>query len=386
MVFSRLPVVHRFWMGGVLAALAGFALGFLLWSWQQGLAPAPEAYPLLRLWHARLQILLFIGSFLLGFALQSGPHVLGGPPPPSRPLLRLLPLLWLGGGISLAFPDGLMGLLGNLLLSIAYLGAIHFLWGISRRGDPLRRQSRAIPLTASFFPLALAPWLALDAPDMALWVLWCGPVTSGLVAGQQLIQNVLGGRLLQGGVARLFALVLLSAWLLSSLATFSSHGSWQWAGIAWLGVLLLLAMGTDLLRAVRQSGLASINITLLLGFAAAFAAALWLALGETLPLDGAVHLLGAGMLTTLIVGVAARVVGFFVGIPTLNDRLLSYLLLFWAAISLARVATSLGGRIADIHLFALMGGGILLLLFWSARVTLRLWQIEQKIQPELWKQ
>ncbi|MEO5349403.1 MAG: NnrS family protein [Magnetococcus sp. YQC-3] len=381
MLFSRLPVVHRFWMGGVLAAILGFALGFLLWSWQQGLLPPAEEYPLLRLWHARIQILLFIGSFLLGFALQSGPHVLGGPPPPSRPLLRLLPPLWLGSSLSLS-GEGWLFFLGNLLISVAYLGAVYYLWGITRAGDPLRRLPRAIPLTLSFLPLAVAPWLALENPEMALWVLWCGPVSSALVAGQQLIQNVLGGKLLQGGMGRLFALALLLAWLLSTLAAFTGQGSWQWAGGAWLLVLVLLAVGTDLLRAVGKLGLASINITLVLGFAAAFAAAIWL-VWPGVPLDGVVHLLGAGMLTTLIIGVAARVVGFFVGIYTLNDRLLSYLLLLWAAIALARVATPLGGRLPEHGFFGLILAGSLLLLGWSWRVILRLRQIEDKITPDL---
>ncbi len=379
MVFSRRPVVHRFWAGGVVAAVIGFGLGFFLWSWQQGLLPVVDGYPSLKSWHARLQLLLFAGSFLLGFALQSGPHVIGGPPPPARPLLRLLLLLQIGFVVSVPFDA-----VGNLLISMACLWAVYLLLRITLGGDPLRRLPRGIPLTASFLPLAVAPWLPLDHADMAIWVLWCGPVTSALVAGQQLIQNVLGGRLLQGWPARGFALALLVAWTVTTLAAFVSGVFWSWAGMAWLVALTLLMIGTDLLRAAGRFGLASINVTLVLGFACAWLSALWLAwMGESLPLDGVVHLLGAGMLTLLILGVAARVVGFFSGVATLNDRLLCYLLPVWGMVALARVGTALGWPISQTGLRILMGVGILILILWATRVAGGLWRISRKITPEL---
>ena len=377
MTFSRLPVVHRFWLGGVVAALLGFALGFALWAWQQGLLPVPPLYPHLQLWHARIQILLFIGSFLLGFALQSGPHVVGGPPPASRSLLRLLPLLWLGFGLSLA-PFIWLIALGNLLISLTYLAAAYFLLRITLQGDPLRRLPRGIPLAASLLPLAIAPWLALDQAEMALWVLWCGPATTALVAAQQLIHNVLGGKCLQGGLTRLFAALLLIAWLLSSLATFSNAPFWPWAGLAWLAVLTILALGSHFPHAVWQCGWTSINLTLLLGFATALACALGLT-QPGLPLDAAVHLLGAGMLTSLVLGVAARVARFFSGMSVLNDRLLSALLLLWNGVVLARISTTLGWYIPyhGLHIGIVLGS--LLLTLWSLRIALRLWQIEQTI-------
>ncbi|MEO5362951.1 MAG: NnrS family protein [Magnetococcus sp. DMHC-8] len=383
MVFTRRPVVHRFWVGGVISALIGFGMGFFLWAWQQGLLPVPAFYPHIKLWHARIQIILFAGSFLLGFALQSGPHVIGGTPPPARHLLRLLLPLWSGFVISLLF-DGWLLTLGNLLVTLACLGAVYFLVRITLSGDPLRRLQRGIPLTISFLPLAISPWLALDNPDQALWVLWCGPVTSALVAGQQLIQNVLGGKLLQGNMARLFAGGLLAAWLVTTLAAFVNPAFWPWAGLAWVVVLALLLIGTDFLRAAAVFGLASINVTLVLGFAAALACAMWLAWSGPAPaLDGPVHLLGAGMLTLLILGVAARVVSFFADRAALNDRLLCYLLLLWGLLALARVGTALGRPLPQPVLAGLILLGTLLLILWSTRLAISLWRISRKITPAL---
>ncbi|MEO5339977.1 MAG: NnrS family protein [Magnetococcus sp. MYC-9] len=383
MVFSRRPVVHRFWLGGMMAATVGFGLGFLLWSWQQGILPADVLYPQARLWHARIQIVWFLGSFLLGFALQSGPHVVGGTPPAARSVLRLLLLLQVGFVLSLF--DGWLEVVGNGLVSMAYLGAVHVLWHIARTGDPARRLSRGIPLTVSFLPMAVAPWLALDNAGLALWVLWCGPVTTSLVAGQQLIQNVLGGTFLQGSVGRLFAGSLLVAWILSTLASLGVVSSWQWAAGAWLAVLLFLAGGTQFPQAVRRSGFSAMTVTLTVGFTIAFASALWLAWpGESNPpLDGAVHLLGAGTLTLFILGVAARVAGFFSGVMVLNDRLLCYLLLLWAMVALARVGTALAWHPGRMGLIALMLTGSTLLLLWSVRMAVCLRRISRKITPEL---
>ena len=57
MNFSRMPVVHLFWGGGLIGAVVGFTLGFVLWMWLQGILDIPESYLLLKLWHGRFQIL-----------------------------------------------------------------------------------------------------------------------------------------------------------------------------------------------------------------------------------------------------------------------------------------------------------------------------------------
>ena len=383
MTFSRLPIVQRFWMGGIVAAVVGFGLGFLLWSWQLGLVPMADAYFNAKHEHARIQILLFAGSFLLGFALQSGPHVVGGQPPSSKLLLRLLPPLWIGFFLTLISQPTLT-FIGNGLMSLTYLGAATFLLSITLHGDPSRRLSRGFPLAASFLPLAIAPWLPLDSAEMALMILWCGPMTSALVAGQQLIQNVLGGSLIQGRIIPLFILALFCAWFLSITAVFTSWGSWQFAGIAWLVVLSSVIVGTHLLSATWHYGLNAINVTLFLGFAIAFACALLLLLEpKNLPQDAVLHLLGAGVIAPLIFGVVTRVAGFFSGCAVLNDRLLVYLLFLWSLVVATRSLTPLGWVSSSDWTWAMIIIGSSIVLLWSFRAGLRLWQINQQISPEL---
>ncbi|MBF0321924.1 MAG: hypothetical protein HQL62_03090, partial [Magnetococcales bacterium] len=88
---TREPVAHRFWGSGLIALAGGFSLGIILWCQQWGLLPWTPLYPELRHLHGRMQLILFAGSYILGFALQAGPHVIGGTPPPSPSLLRRYP-------------------------------------------------------------------------------------------------------------------------------------------------------------------------------------------------------------------------------------------------------------------------------------------------------
>lgn len=385
MTFSRIPIVHRYWTGGLFAALIGFALGFLLWTWQQGIsASIPDIYSDLKLWHARIQILLFVGSFLLGFALQSGPHVVGGQPPPSRTLLFLLPLLWIGFLLTTVSMT-IISSIGNLLITLAYGGAAYFLFRITRHGNPQRRLPRGIPLAASFIPLAIAPWLALDQSDKALWVILCGPVTSALVAAQQLIQNVLGGTLLQRRVATLFFITLLVAWILSGVAVFTPWDSWQLAGIAWSITLIVLIIGSSFIRVAAGFGFAAINVTLIIGMGSTLLCTMLVAItGTNLSLDIAVHILGVGGISTLILGVVARVASFFSGKMVLNDRLVSYLLLVWFGLAMTRAVTPLDWVSQDMVQIMMMAGAVIILI-WVVRVGLRLLQIDQQLPPELTK-
>ncbi|MBF0181711.1 MAG: NnrS family protein [Magnetococcales bacterium] len=372
MNFTRLPIVHRFWYGGLAAGLAGFFLGFGLWLWQHGQLGIAGDYFFFKLLHARIQIEGFVGSFLLGFALQSGPHVTGGKPPASEILLKLLYLLW--AGLALLFlPVSWLAVVGSLLVSGAYGGAGYLLLRVTLAGNPALRIPRGLPLALGMGLMAITPWLELDDPGVALFVLWCGPVTVALVAAQQLIQNVVGGRFLQKGTALAFALALLAAWLVSGAAAFAGWGSWRLAGVAWLVVLAILLIGTDYPRAAWRFGWASIQVTLSLGFAYALATASLLAVQGAM-LDSAVHLLAAGMLTTLIMGVTVRVAGFFSAGAVLPDRLATILLVAWGVIALVRAFSPVWPMEERwIALVSLLGGAIL--LTWGSRTAYRLSRI-----------
>ncbi|MBF0296457.1 MAG: NnrS family protein [Magnetococcales bacterium] len=372
MNFTRVPIVHRFWYGGLAAGLAGFFLGFGLWLWQHGQLGIAGDYFFFKLMHARIQIEGFVGSFLLGFALQSGPHVTGGKPPPSELLVKLLYLLW--AGLALTFlPVSWLAVVGNVLVSGAYGGAGYLLLRVTLAGNPALRMPRGLPLALGMGLMALTPWLQLDDPGVALFVLWCGPVTVALVAAQQLIQNVVGGRFLQKGTALAFALALLVAWLVSGGAAFAGWGSWRLAGVAWLVVLAILLMGTDYPRAAWRFGWAAIQLTLTLGFAYALGTALLLSAHGAM-LDSAVHLLAAGMLTTLILGVTVRVAGFFSAGAVLPDRATAILLVVWGMVALVRVFSPVWPMEESRIVWVSVLGGLVLLL-WGGRTAYRLSRI-----------
>ncbi|MBF0126807.1 MAG: NnrS family protein [Magnetococcales bacterium] len=377
MNFTRMPVVHRFWYGGLVAALAGFVLGFGLWTWQHGYLLVEWNYFLVRLWHARIQIEGFVGSFLLGFALQSGPHVAGGQPPPSSVLLQILPVLWAGLLLSLS-PYDPVALVGQVLVSGAYGAAGYFLLRVTLGGNPMLRVPRGIPLAAGITLMATTPWLELDDPGIALFILWCGPVTVAMVAGQQLINNVLGGRVLQGSWGIGFTGLTLLAWLLSAMAAFHAQGSWRLAALAWLAQMAVLLAGTGFVPALRNAASwLSIHVTLTSGLAFGLASALVLLAGEGLALqDVALHLLAAGMLTTLIVGVSVRVAGFFSAGAVLPDQLTSYLLLLWAVVAGVRSLSPLL-PMEEYWTVALSLLGMLLLLVWGGRTAYRLTRIHR---------
>ncbi|MBF0614957.1 MAG: NnrS family protein [Magnetococcales bacterium] len=379
MTFTRQPVVQRFWYGGLLIGLIGFALGFALWMWQHGTLNIQGDYFFWKHEHARLQIAGFLGSFLLGFALQSGPHVTGGKPPESRYLLWLCHLLWTG--VAITFLPAPWSTIGQIMISVTYAGAGLFLLQVTRAGNPRLRLPRGYPLAAGMTLMSLSPWLPLDEPAIALYLLWCGPVTMALVAAQQLIQNVIGGQWLQDRPAIHFISSLILAWGSSALAAFTPVGSWQLSGLFWLTTLMLLLHGTGFIPAAWRLGWKSINVTLSLGFAHAIICALWLILADG-HLDVAVHLLGAAFLTTLIIGVTVRVAGFFSAGAVLSDHVTSLLLGGWAIIAWVR-AFSPVWPMDEIWTAWISVGGALILGLWGVRTGHRLMQIRTLVPVAL---
>ncbi|MBF0195103.1 MAG: NnrS family protein [Magnetococcales bacterium] len=380
MTLSREPIVNRFWATGLVGLCLGFILGFMLWLWQQGIMETPDDYFTFKIAHAKIQILLFAGSFLLGFALQAGPHVIGGPPPPSKNILFYLPMLWVGIALSMV-PDPMLSLIGNAMTSFAFAGPAFLLLGITMAGMPHFRIPRGIPISASFVILALAPWLDLNDPDIALFVIWCGPVTAALVAAQQLTNNVLGGKLLQGNSSVLFLSALYMAWLLTAVSAFLDSIYWHFSGIAWVVVLYIQAKKTELLLSAIRYNFSAIQVTLLLAFAGLFASAIMpIVHGEDFMADAAVHLLGAGVITILILGVAARVASFFCGQMVLPDRALIYLLFAWSILAIARTITPYGIGSTGL-IMGTMHLGTFLLIIWVVPMARNIVKIGQQFPP-----
>lgn len=359
----------------------GFSLGYLLWLMQTGNVPLSDHYSAYKLLHARIQIIGFAGSFLLGFALQAGPHIVGGSPPPLSHVIPFIPSLWLGlllGEIHFSF----ISIIGNLLISVAFVGPSLLLFKITLTGDPQWRFSRGIPMATAFLLLSTSPWLALDNSENVLFILWCGPITIAMVAGQQLIKNVLKGDKLVGKKAFIFLAFLALAWLATAMATFTPVFPRTVSGLAWLAVLVTLVWGTHFISTVAKFGFAAISVTLSLGLAGMMVAAtMMLVMNQELPVDAVVHLLGAGVITVLILGVVSRIVGFSSGKWLFSDLAVSVAVLVWAGVASLRVMTGIGettGKLL-VPLGVITGG--MLLTGWGIRVAWRIYEISNRPYP-----
>jgi hypothetical protein len=168
------------------------------------------------------------------------------------------------------------------------------------------------------------------------------------------------------------------AWLTTGLAAFSDTGSWSLSGAVWLVVLFIQINGTNLVPAALRYNFSAIQVTLLLAFTGMIASALMpLLTGDDFMTDAAVHLLGAGVITILILGVAARVAGFFCGKAVLPDRGIIYMLFAWSLLAIVRTMTPMGWSdpgwtMGTLHL------GLLLLLIWVVPMADRLIRIGQQ--------
>ncbi|HAT51025.1 MAG: NnrS family protein [Nitrospirae bacterium] len=382
MNYTRRPILHHFWAGGLVAMVLGFSLGFLLWMMQTGIMDVAEGYQSFRLWHVRIQILGFAGSFLLGFALQAGPHVVGGTPPPFRHVIPHVPILWIGLLLSSITTSATMVTVGNACITLAFVGPVVLLLKITLNGDPQLRFARGIPLVIAFLVLAAAPWLDLANSETALFVLWCGPITAALVAGQQLIHNVLHGKKLSGKLGLTLFILLCLAWLTTAMATFAHLWPWSIPGLAWLVSLSMVIWGTQFIPAIKQFGFAAISLTLSTGFLGiAVTAIMMLGWPEGIPVDSMVHLLGAGVITVLILGIVSRVTGFFSGGAVFSDAAVSGAILIWSAIATFRVITSMSSHVNDGLVIISVGLGGTLLTLWGIRVAWRLRTISQAPYP-----
>jgi hypothetical protein len=390
MPFTRQPLVHRFWYGGMLAMIPGFGLGFLLWltlhaglpaTWMDAADGNMDFHQL----HARLQLIWFTGSFLLGFALQAGASVLGSPPPSIQLATWLLVPLWAGFLLTLTGHPVLIWS-GQVLTTLAIWAGVALLVRMARHGAPERRWGIGFPLAGGIAWLGVAPWLPVEQPGWGMAMLWLGPMSTIFGAAQQLIANVLGGQRMAGRVAQGFAVLLVTGWGLTLLAAMTGKsGMWQAAGVLWLLLTVYYSAATGLVLALFRAtaaGAQVVRMVIACGILIPLLAAAGMVLAGAASLDGVdarhadaiLHLLALGSITPLILGIAARVASFFSGGYVVPDPWLRLLLLVWLGIMLLRVMAPLVTLPSWLITLSTLTGSVLLLV-WMAGLGWRLWQI-----------
>ena len=332
---TRIPVFHRFWGAAILAAFfIGFPLGSWIWAVLNGIVDSALFYEELKTVHLTVQVFVFFGLFVAGFALQSGAHVLGGSPPKSEQVIWIYPLILLGVLLR-CIPLGNVQIAGNMFITAGNLWLLFVMVRIALGGDKERLIPIAGLFVGGFLVLAAAPWLDINQPAQGFFVLWSGIFLIVLAAGQQLIANVLGAKRFNQFGGSLFALSAFASVVTLGMTVFTGVNLPQLTGILMALTVLSYIGFLGVIPALIQTGFTSLVLAFAFNFFWALTIAFSLIFADP-AWDAIVHILALGSITTMILAVAARVLGFFSGKVALSEGALTLLIIGWQLVPLFR--------------------------------------------------
>jgi len=374
---TRIPVFHRFWGAAILAGLLiGFPLGSWVWSVLNGIIGNANLYGELRDIHLTVQVFVFFGLFVAGFALQSGAHVLGGSPPKSEQVIWIYPLILLGVLLR-CIPSGNVQVAGNVLITAGNLWLLFVMLRTALGGDKTRLVPIASLFVIGFLVLAAAPWLDISQASQGFFVIWSGIFLIVLGAGQQLIANVLSAKRFKPVGGMLFALTALASVVALGLTVFTGLDLPQLTGILMALTVISYVGLLGVIPALIKTGFTSLVIgfafnffwALTIAFALIFADPAW---------DAILHILALGSITTMIIAVGARVLGFFSGKAALSEGALTVLIVGWQLVPLFRG----GGQILDFRSVFFIFWLELLFSFWAIQCFRRVLKVMNPDKPE----
>ena len=330
---TREPVVHRFSRASVVfGALIGFPLGLYLWLFLKGHVAEVSDYGYLVNLHAMTQMVMFFGLFILGFAYTAGYHLNGGQPRPVKQVVWVLPAVVAGYLIWLVPP---LALLGQLVMSACF-GYTALLMANAARQGKLAKPAITFLCVPGLVTFALMPWLDLTDVKTAWFAVMCGPFLMALMAGLQLIPNVMKGERLEGTAAWVFAGLMLFNCVVIVVDVFVTPISPLLSSLLLLLPLLFYLYQVRFFQALNHCGPTSLAVAFVFAFAWLFIALLLLAIyGEGFR-ENALHLIILGQITTYILAVGSRVIGFFSGDYVINEGRLTYLVLIWQLVPASR--------------------------------------------------
>lgn len=361
---TRIPVFHRFWGAAMLAAFfIGFPFGSWIWAVLNGLVDNMSLYDEIRMAHMTIQVFVFFGLFVAGFALQSGAHVLGGSPPKSEQVIWIYPLILLGVVLRI-IPAANVQVIGNAIITAGNLWLLVVMVLTALGGN----RERLVPIGSlflvGFLVLSAAPWLDLGKPAQAFFVLWSGVFMIVLAAGQQLIANVLGAKRFNQMQGSFFAAASLASVVTMGLTVFAGINLMQVTGVLMvLSVILYLAF-LGIIPALIATGFTSLVMAFVFNFFWALVVSCSLVFIDP-NWDFILHLLALGSITTMVIAVGARVLGFFSGRVALSEGALTALVIVWQIVPLFRG----GGQFMDI---SKLSAGLLIV---SVEILFSLWAI-----------
>jgi len=330
---TREPVVHHFWRVSIIfGVLVGFPTGLFLWLYLGGQIQHTENYAYIVNLHATSQLLVFFGLFILGFVYTAGYHLNGGQARPVKQIFWVLPAIAAGFVLHLFQP---LEEAGKLIMSVsfAYTGLVMF--GAAKEGkfsSPVIT-SLCLPALITF---AVAPWLTLTDVKAAFFVVMTGPFFFVLMAGLQLIPNVMKGNRLSGQPGRVFIALIAVSYLLVGYDTFIGQIHPALVALSFIPPVIVLLVYVDIFKALNHCGPTSLSVAFIAGFSWFFAAMILLAIHGEAFRDNALHLIILGQITTHIIAVGARVIGFFSGDYVISDARLTWLVLLWQLVPFTR--------------------------------------------------
>ena len=370
---TRVPVFHRFWGAAILCGLFfGFPLGSWIWASLSGIVDIPSQYETIKAAHVSIQVFVFFGLLIAGFALQSGAHVLAGSPPKSEQVIWIYPLILLGVAFKIV-PSTYLQVLGNFIITAGNLWLLYVMVRTALGGD----LSRLVPIGSLFFIgfliMAAAPWLDLNDAGHSFFVLWSAVFLIILAAGQQLIANVLSAKRFDKLDASLFAVTAFASVVALGFTVFTDHQFPELTGVLMALTIIFYLAFLGVIPALKKTGFTSLVIAFVFNFAWALIIALALIFSDP-SWDSILHILALGCVTTMIIAVAARVLGFFSGKAALSEGSLTALIIGWQLVPLLRG----GGELFNFGPVAI-GFAIFLLeiLFslWAVRCFLRVLKV-----------
>ena len=330
---TREPVVHRFSRASVLFGVAvGFPVGLYLWLLLKGSVPEAGDYAYLVNLHAMTQMVMFFGLFILGFAYTAGYHLNGGQPRPVNQVKWVLSAVVAGYLIWLVPP---LVLLGQFVMSVAFAYTAALMANAARQGG-LSKPAITFLCVPGLATFALMPWLDLTDVKVAWFALICGPFLMAMMAGLQLIPNVMKGERLEGQKAWLFAVLMLAGCVVTAVDTFLMSIDPLVASL-----MLALPIGyylyqVKLFKALNHCGPTSLAVAFVFAFGWVLIALLLLAIQGEGFRENALHLIILGQICTYIIAVGSRVIGFFSGDYVISDGRLTFVVLLWQLVPATR--------------------------------------------------
>jgi hypothetical protein len=163
-----------------------------------------------------------------------------------------------------------------------------------------------------------------------------GPFFFVLMAGLQLIPNVMKGNRLSGKPGWVFIALIAVSYMLVCYDTFVGQINPVLTALSFILPVIVYLAYVNIFKALNYCGPTSLSIAFIAGFSWFLAAMTLFAIHGEMFRENALHLIILGQVTTHIIAVGARVISFFSGDFVISDAKLTWLVLFWQLVPFTR--------------------------------------------------